>query len=351
VNRGVNLRVLASALGLTMAVVGFSQKSVSTTVSVVTQIRLDPTAAPLGETAEVDWTRGLIIAEGKGTASGKLTMAQARLRARGAAIADAYRVLAAAVGGVRVDAETTVRNYELESDVVRTNISALIRGATILDEKLETLPDGSYIYTVRMGLSLYGPQGLSRIIYPEIASKKPQPTQLEKTEKSDHRTAETQRPATTQPEGAEATSDEYRSSHVPSKPQKSPATEGGTPTVQKPAPYTGLIVDATGLPIMPSMAPKILSEDGTEVYGTVEVSSKYANDVGIASFFKTLDEALMYMERVGENPLVVRAKNVTEPYPTGVIVGARDAELIRAENARSGFLDKLRVAIVSDKIF
>lgn len=331
-NKRVRFRVLALALSLTAAV-GLGQQSKSTTVSVITQIKLDSTVAPLGQTAQVDWTRGMVIAEGKGTASGKLTMAQARLRARGAAIADAYRVLAAAVGGVRVDAETTVRNYEIESDVVRTSISALIRGASILGENLETLPDGSYIYTVQVGLSLYGPKGLAEAIYREIASKGTKPAQPEKREGPDSGTPSEQPPQSV------------------TGSQRSSASKPESPSSRERPLYTGLIVDATGMSIMPSMAPKVLSEDGTEVYGTVTVSSRYANDVGVASFFKTLDEALRFRERVGDNPLVVRAKGVTKPYPTGVIVDARDAELIRAENARSGFLDELRVVIVSDQFF
>lgn len=312
-----------------LAVLGWSQKDQATTVSVVTQIKLKPEVAQLGERAEVNWTKGLIIAEGKGTAGEKLTMAQARLRARGAAIADAYRVLAAAVGGVRVDAETTIHNYELESDEVRTSIQALIRGAKVLNESLETLPDGSYIYTVRMGLSLYGPEGISRVVYPRLSSK-----QHEVVQPSSSGDAST--PA----------------EHTEATPSNSPESQPSTPQAKSErAAYTGLIVDATGFPLMPSMAPKILSTDGSEVFGTVKVGSQYANDVGIASFLKSLDAALMFRERVGDNPLVIRAKGGTKPYPTGVIVDSRDADLIRSENARSGFLDKFRVIIVSDKIF
>ena len=84
--------------------------------------------------ADSDGSR--IRAEGTGIApAGTVSGAQARALARRAAMADAYRQLAEQIRGVEVDAATTVENMMVASDTVRTHVSALIRGARIVEER------------------------------------------------------------------------------------------------------------------------------------------------------------------------------------------------------------------------
>jgi len=66
--------------------------------------------------------------------------AQARLMARRAAITDAQRQLAEMIYGVRIDSQTTVRDFVTENDSIRSNISAVIRGAQVVDTRY--LQDG-----------------------------------------------------------------------------------------------------------------------------------------------------------------------------------------------------------------
>lgn len=92
----------------------------------------------------------IIKATGAGAPPAGMPLAQARMMARRAAVADAYRQLAEMVMGVKVDAQTTVRNFVTESDVIKTEVHALIKGAQILSEK--ELPDGSYEVTLGLGM-------------------------------------------------------------------------------------------------------------------------------------------------------------------------------------------------------
>ena len=55
--------------------------------------------------------------------------------------------------------------------------------------------------------------------------------------------------------------------------------------------FSGLIVDARDENFMPCMSPKIFARDGSELWGTVTVSTQYANEVGIASFVRMLEDA------------------------------------------------------------
>ena len=101
--------------------------------------------------ASTNWEDGYITVEGYGVAPANArTAGQARAMARRAAQLDAYRNIAEAVQGVNVDGETTVEEAMVTSDVIRTKVSALVKGARIVSEHAES--DGSSVVPVRAPL-------------------------------------------------------------------------------------------------------------------------------------------------------------------------------------------------------
>jgi len=74
---------------------------------------------------------------------------QAKVMARRAAIADAYRALAEKMYGIRVKGKETVRDLMLKNSEVRTDVYGLIRGACIQEESFK-----NGIYRVVMSLKL-----------------------------------------------------------------------------------------------------------------------------------------------------------------------------------------------------
>jgi len=76
--------------------------------------------------------------------------------------------------------------------------------------------------------------------------------------------------------------------------------------------YTGLIFDAQKLSFIPSASPKILDEDGREIYGSAYVGKEWVEKQGIVGYAKSLDEAKAN-QRVAGNPLVIKAMKVTGP--------------------------------------
>ena len=110
--------------------------------------------------------------------------------------------------------------------------------------------------------------------------------------------------------------------------------------------YTGLIIDAHGLDVKPSMSPKIYDTRGIEIYGTVNVSPDFVNLVGIIGYANTIKQAIDE-NLVGEHPLIVRAIRIFEdPVRGSLIIKEEDGKLVMLENMRAGFLHNYKVAIV-----
>ena len=248
---------------------------------------------PTGSSGKVDWSTGVITAVGIGAPPAQpANAAQARAMAERAAQVVAYRNLLEAVKGVRVDSTTTVENFMVTSDVIRTEVSGIIQGATVMDKKY--MSDGSVEVTV--GMKLTG--ALADQLLPKGLTP---PT-------------------------------------VPG------ATPGGAETGQV---YTGLIVDARGLGVRPAMAPKILNEDGKEVYGSAWVSRDYAVREGMVGYLKD-PVAAQANPRVTDKPLLVKAVKVSGDARVDTVISNADAATIQNVSQNLSMLEKCRVIILVD---
>jgi hypothetical protein len=249
---------------------------------------------PVGSTGKVDWTTGVLTAVGIGAPPAQpANAAQARAMAERAAQVVAYRNLLEAVKGVRVDSTTTVENFIVTSDVIRTEVSGIIQGAMIMDKKY--MSDGSVEVTV--GMKLTG--ALADALLPKTPPTPP-----------------------TGLTGALA-----------------PATPGQL--------YTGLIVDARGLGVKPAMAPKILNEDGKEVYGSAWISRDYAVREGMVGYLKDPVQA-QTNPRVTDKPLLVKALRAAGDARVDVVITNADAAMLHSASENLSMLQKCRVIILVD---
>lgn len=111
--------------------------------------------------------------------------------------------------------------------------------------------------------------------------------------------------------------------------------------------YTGLVVDATGISVNPAMAPRLLNEDGKEVYGAVFASREFAVQKGMSGYskdFKTAKTSPM----VGNNPLSVKGLRTTGPGNCDIVISNADASILRSSSGHLAFLKKCKVIIVLD---
>ena len=246
---------------------------------------------PLIETignGEVNWDEQILQSTGSGAPNPDApNIAAARLGAERAAKADALRNILETIKGVRIDSQTLVVNAMTQSDVIRTQVQGIVRGARVVNTRY--LSDGAV--EVMLEINMAGP--LVQTVLPP--------------------------------------------------------TSFGTQSVPKSgnAVYTGVVFDGRGLNLRPAMSPKILDEEGREVYGSAFVSQEWATKYGIVGYVKDLDGAKKN-DRVAANPLLVKAVKVSGSGSSDLVISNADAQGMKDLSKNLSFLEQCRVLVVVD---
>jgi hypothetical protein len=249
----------------------------------------------MGTRGNINWSEGYIEAVGIGAPPEQyFGKPNARPMALRAATVDAYRNLLEVVNGVRIDATTVVRDFTIQSDVINAQVQGMVKGAR--EMKKEYLSDGTVEITLRMPLG----GDFSKAIVPRILDKRQAA------------------PAAVMP----------------------PA--GSTGVV-----YTGLVVDARGIQARPAMSPKILDEDGKEVYGSLNVDREFAVQQGMSGYARDLTAA-QSNSRVTNNPVTVKGLKTEGQGRSDIVISNANAAAIRGAADNLTFMKKCRVMIVLD---
>jgi hypothetical protein len=253
----------------------------------------------------VNWSAGYIEAVGIGAPPDRsIGKANARPMALRAAKIDALRNLLEITKGVQVDSATSVKDFTVESDVINTQVNGLVQGAVEVHK--EYMSDGTVEVTMRM--PLYG--NLAQMMIPLAIEKRKDLA-----------------------------------------PPEAPAPAAPAPAVPAPAAppaaYTGMVVDARGIQARPAMSPRILDEDGNEVYGSANVDREFAVREGMSGYARDLNAA-QSNQRVTNNPATVKAIKTSGVGKADLIISNADAKQIKASAENASFMKKCRVMIVLD---
>ncbi len=111
--------------------------------------------------------------------------------------------------------------------------------------------------------------------------------------------------------------------------------------------YTGLVVDVQGLGVQPALAPKIVSNEGEQVYGVGFIDRGVAVSQGIVKYSKDLQQAITD-SRIGQNPLVVKALMVIGERKTDLTISNATAMILHYTENNLNFLRQGKVIVVLD---
>lgn len=231
-----------------------------------------------------------------------------KILARRAAIVDAQRNLLERINGVQIDSETFMEDFTISSDVVRSQVSGLIKGAVITDEG-ENL-NGSYY--VELSVPMYGRNGsIASVAIPALTANMQQ-----------------------QP---------FASADV----NKFTVQEVQALTSYE---YTGVIVNAKGMDLERTFAPIIYDADGRIIYGIQNLDKDLAITYGMVEYSESLEEAAGGNCRAGNNPLVINAVGVrggkNSVNKVNVVVSVEDGNKVLLANEKSGMLANCAVVFV-----
>ena len=224
--------------------------------------------------------------------------------ARGQALAR-YRQLAETIEGVQVDSETTMRDLAIESDVVKTNVKALVKGAHIVDE--HNNEDGSY--SVKMTIPMFGESSVASVALPQVK----------------------------------------QTAFISDIPKASEAFKPTKEEQKVAVGYTGIIIDASGLGLQCTFSPVVFDTNGRAIYGMLEIDRDYAISHGMVEYSNDL-QASAANSRAGANPLVVKAVSVkgggNSVNSVNPVISVEDGDKILFANEKSGMLGKHAVVFV-----
>jgi hypothetical protein len=226
----------------------------------------------------IDWRALVLRATGSGPPDvNALNAAQARFGAEKAARADALRALMAQVRAVEITAGKPVGDA-MASEEIRGKIEAILRGFAVTAKR----------YYSDMGIEIDVEVSLAPL------------TDLFAT---------------------------------------APAAEPAKSATRRK--FTGLVIDARKLKVVPALEPRLLDSSGQVLYGVESLSADARKTAGVASYAHSIDQA-QRDPRVADKPLVLRAANV------------QGSDLIVGEDERKkmgeglSFLADGRVIILAD---
>lgn len=306
-------RVLCAALAFCLAVLVFQAEASKRATD----------SQRVGAKGRIDWEKGFVYATGLGPVSAKETnAAKAYVRARRFAEMDAQRAMLITLDHIRIDSQSTGKDFETINDTIQAEVQGIVRGSRVVSER-EVRIRGNSLIEVTIAVPLYGEESVARVFLPEAS----------------RRAMESDGPAPLPRLPAPQVEEPSLPSHE----------EDTAPVLEEGRPYTGVIIDTRGLHIERSMCPKILRRDGSEVWGTVEVSPDYVLDHGIVVYARTMEIARKMLDRAGNNPLILKAvARGNGRFPSDAILSDADAERLLAANRRGNFLGKYRVIFVVD---
>jgi hypothetical protein len=305
----------------------------------------------------IDWSNGVIYAVGYGPVPENLRgKAKGKLFARRVAIVDAYRNLAETTQGVKVTSETTVVDSMKRSRVIKTKVSALIKGAQVVSEKF-----AGGMFSVKLALPISG-RFMKTIIPRETFKKLIRVNQFSQNRynipwekllnilpiSSAHADINTI-PDIDFYNKTERETVKKLIKWLDPMSNQSAGIEKLKATVQhyeQKTVYTGIILDASHLvDFEMATVPMLKTNDGKLIYPNPQTSYDNVVKHRLVSYDFDLKDATEN-PRVALHPMVIKADSLYKSKLSDIIISDDDAKLISSIASANQNLNKARVMII-----
>ncbi len=248
-------------------------------------VRSAPFIQEIGASGVVNWTEFLIRTKGEGNVNLSLPQEVRRKSALDAARKDALVEVLQSLNQIDFDSDLTV------GELLASHDSLHIAAMNTVSENLRIvdrvyLPDGSIELEVE--LSILG--SLMSLLLPEAGDGHPLGTKLHQ---------ET---------------------------------------------FTGVVIDARGLNLNPSLLPRVLNEDGVEIYGRSFIAHTTAIEIGVCGWVK--DSLNLKDKRLGDSPFIIKAKDITGENLTDMVISNKDAEMLHGSPKSLAILEACKLSVL-----
>jgi len=111
--------------------------------------------------------------------------------------------------------------------------------------------------------------------------------------------------------------------------------------------YSGILIDVRGLGFKPALFPRVVTEEDAEVIGPGFTDEGNLAENGMFGYYRDRNEAVL-SERIGSNPLVIRALAVTGANSSNPVISRFDARRVHSSKANLELLLLCRVGLITD---
>jgi hypothetical protein len=303
----------------------------------------------------VNWTEGYVWAEGYGVAREGTAERKKRLLARRAAEVDAYRNLAEYINGVRISSETVVREMAVESDVVRSKIEALVRGARIVKDnyqneiaqvQMRIYFDGDFSSVInRPSLGDVSHNAYLRALQPDWNFDGVARVLSSLGVKRAHAQSTGGRLVQNSAELELANRLLQRSNEFSAKQLLQQLETDRTSFVES-SKYSGLLVDARGVPGFElAVIPRIRNREGEIIYPKNDLFSEVLEARRPVSYDFDVQDAIRNA-RIAITPLIIKAEGTYKARHSDLVISDADARFITSHQQMLTVMQKAGVMIV-----
>lgn len=260
----------------------------------------------------INWTKAAVEAGGFGAAPDDKNPALAPMLACRAAMVDAQRNLLESTKGARVDAETTIDNYVLVSDRVKSVVQGTIKQAKLIEREPQS--DGKTCKVV-LQAALEGP--VVKSIYDDKGRQISWlPTNVLEWFSNISVSLLPQAHAQSEPDNW-MTRIEVRINSLENMLYSVGSLDVIARDQKEP---TGLVIDARGSQFIPSLSPRVRASEGAILYPSPNDNLEQSTSGRLVSLFASDVDFALKHPRVGERPLLVKATGTYQDTPTDIVI-------------------------------